>query len=158
VAITIGYANPSTGELLEADIIVNSNKKFGLLPPEADGAAHDSPSCNASYDLQSIVTHEAGHFFGLGEDMDDEQATMYFKSSKCDLKKRDLTPPDTTVMTTLYAGQLDAETETGSETKAAGCSVVSGRTSDGWGFVFSALLCSIGIRSARRRSARRDSR
>ncbi|MET0594162.1 MAG: matrixin family metalloprotease, partial [Polyangiaceae bacterium] len=50
---TVTY-NSATGELLDADIEIN-----GLMPISG---GHPGPG---QYDLQSILTHEAGHFFGL---------------------------------------------------------------------------------------------
>jgi hypothetical protein len=55
LALTTVTFSRSTGEIFDADIEVNSAKLLSAADPV-------SPE---SYDLQSILTHEAGHFFGL---------------------------------------------------------------------------------------------
>jgi hypothetical protein len=67
--------------------------------------------------VQNVMTHEVGHFFGLGEDMEDSSATMYYCTNRCETHKRVLTVADASVMTTLYPEDAP---ETG-ESKAAGC-------------------------------------
>jgi hypothetical protein len=123
LAITIGYSDDATGELLEADIIVNSRQSFALLDGERiDGAPSctDDPhgACGDAYDLQSIVTHEAGHFFGLGEDRTDRLATMFECSSPCETHKRDLDSGDARAIGALYSDSEPLSGET-----AAGCSM-----------------------------------
>jgi len=107
LAITIGYMDANSGEILEADVVFNSNHSFGVLSPPAKQENDDSyspMSCNDKYDLQNVATHETGHFFGLGEDTEDSRATMYLRSNPCQTHKRELTEADRTVMSTLYAG------------------------------------------------------
>lgn len=140
LAITIGFVDEATGRIVEADIIINAKKPFGLLdsPPlgvpdtaeDDDDSGHESPGCNARYDLQNVVTHEAGHFFGLDEDAEDPSTTMFFKTGKCELKKRKLGEPDQSVMAQLYTGEgpeASADTDTGGG--CGGASIVGRRTS-----------------------------
>ncbi len=105
LAVTIGYEDATTGEILEADTIFNSDYPMAALPgPSSEKAEEDSSrGCDDRYDLENVATHEAGHFFGLGEDAADTRATMYFRSLPCQTHKRVLTDPDRAVMTTLYA-------------------------------------------------------
>jgi len=110
LAITIGFADPDTGRIAEADIVINTRQPFGVLTPDPKRTRADDDDeragddCSKRFDLQNVVTHEVGHFFGLDEDMDDGLATMYYTSERCELKKRDLSTDDRTVMTTLYVG------------------------------------------------------
>jgi hypothetical protein len=203
LAITLAYSNTDTGEILEADIVVNSRHPFALLDASAMGAApgagrkddpgtaggtnpgspatgsghgdpksgndgtHGSPqtgtdgrsasngsgdgahgapggktatapapattppaapSCTNKYDLESVVAHEAGHFWGLGEDMTDTTATMYFSTAPCTVGKRLLKADDAHVVSTLYA---EPPTGSSSEPLAAGVKHCSVRTLGG---------------------------
>lgn len=105
LAITMAYSLPSTGEIIEADIIVNSRHRFGGEQPGSEHAG-----CRHSYDLQSVVAHEAGHFFGLGEDGNEVQATMYYKQGRCELHKRDLFETDVVATDLVYPEPIAEET------------------------------------------------
>lgn len=120
LAITIGFANPSTGHIVETDIIINARRHFALLEG-TQPAAHPPAACQSRYDLQNVITHEVGHFFGLDEDDEDATTTMYFKISACETHKRDLTDVDRSVMTSLYEG---ADFGAGDERATNGCAVV----------------------------------
>lgn len=124
LAVTIGYADSETGRLLEADVIVNSDKPFALLDPSAAGD-DDESSDSCDYDLQNVVTHEVGHFFGLDEDYDDTDATMFYRTARCELKKRDLEAPDSSEMSVLYEKPMSSLPESG----ASGCSITGKRNS-----------------------------
>ncbi len=132
LAITVGFSNPKTGEITEADIIINTRHRFSeVLPTQSTALAaapsqtgtqaatkaaspagrpqscvgyFDGNSCGQSYDLQNVLTHEVGHFWGLGEDYEDPRATMFSCTSACEVHKRELTPGDRKLVTDLYAG------------------------------------------------------
>lgn len=150
LAITLTYSDEQTGDIVEADIVVNSEYPFKLLAMSAEAEAEDdsrdgterspnptgaqpsvssarascqatakAPSCEGgAYDLQNVVTHEAGHFFGLGEDMDDASSTMYYCTSRCETHKRVLTSDDAAVMNVLYAPSTATD---GAPANAGGC-------------------------------------
>ncbi len=110
LALTIGYADETTGELVEADTIFNSAYDWTSIEGSGDGSA----DCGNKFDLQNVATHEAGHFFGLGEDMTDTSNTMYYKSLPCQTSKRAPTSVDVSVITGLYAqAQTSAPTSGG---------------------------------------------
>lgn len=100
LAITISYADETTGEIVEADTIFNSAVVFGTL--DAAPGAGDDGACDGRYDLQNVAAHEAGHFFGLGEDYDNTTTTMYVSSLPCQTSKRVLTSTDVSVVSQLY--------------------------------------------------------
>jgi uncharacterized protein (TIGR03382 family) len=130
LALTVTFSDPKTGEVVESDMIFNSRHPYGLLPYKG-GAADatsamtpvDSTVCEQRYDLQSVATHEAGHFFGLGEDFDVKTATMFYTTGRCETNKRMLQGSDETTMAALYvsndmsASSDDADAESG----AKGC-------------------------------------
>lgn len=141
VAITITYANDDTGEIIEADIILNALYPMGVLTAKAlaqnttNGASHsekdrdgsdgsdgkegsktpassgaaESVDCRNRYDAQNVTTHEAGHFFGLGEDPVERQATMFQTIDQCETHKRELATTDVGAIATLYAASADPE-------------------------------------------------
>lgn len=122
LALTIAFTDPDTGAILEADLVINSRHRFGVLDtaPQASGhAQHDDREgegghgacggprvvdCGGRYDLQSVASHEVGHFLGLGEDQTDACATMYRSTGRCEVNKRVLSSDDRASMTKLYAG------------------------------------------------------
>jgi len=123
LAITIGFSDEATGEITEADIIINSRHAYGILSAETPGAPATScdgstraQACEHRYDLQNVMTHEVGHFYGLGEDREDRSATMYSCTSACETHKRDLSHGDRQSIDMLY--QEGAE----QRMHAAGCS------------------------------------
>jgi len=111
-----------------------------------------SHGCVRAYDLQSVVAHEAGHFFGLGEDQGNTQATMYYKTSRCDTKQRDLSDDDVAAVDTVYAEPASAEG--GEVTQAAACAMAPGRRGQRIAWALVALLGA--LREARRVGARRS--
>lgn len=128
LAVTISHIDSGTGEIVEADLVINAKKPFGLLDAAGagDGPGHGSEqaSCASRYDLQNVVTHEVGHFFGLDEDEVDPGATMFFKTGKCELGKRDLSEPDTAVVTGLYSAPVDSD-----RPESSGCRLALGQAS-----------------------------
>lgn len=59
VALTTVTLDPNTGEIFDADIELNS-ADYVLAVPDAGG---NLPA--GAFDLQTVLTHETGHFFGL---------------------------------------------------------------------------------------------
>lgn len=143
LALTVTFVDEGTGRIIESDVIINSKMDHAVLA--------GVEGCDGKYDLQSVVAHEAGHFFGLGEDEEDQSTTMFYKTAKCDLGKRDLEVPDRTVMAGLYlqpAPEGEADGDTGG---GCGGATIAGRGSPGpfgvAGVVIAALI------SLRRRRA-----
>ena len=134
LAFTVSYSNDKSGEIVEADIILNSLYPMAVLTPrpttpgattntspkDHDGIHGNGPSkgpsndeesmdCQNRYDAQNVTTHEAGHFFGLGEDPVEHQATMFQAIDQCETHKRVLALTDVGAVTTLYEKSADAE-------------------------------------------------
>ncbi len=98
-ALTTVHFSTATGELLGADLELNEEHwRFTTCPPEGcvDGAV----------DLENVVTHEVGHFFGLAHTPDDEDATMWACSAPGDVHMRDLEADDVAGICALYGGRV----------------------------------------------------
>jgi hypothetical protein len=119
VAVTIAYADTNSGEVHEADMILNSAYAFTVVDdePAKDERSKKGNACGKQYDVQNVATHETGHVFGLGEDVDDSAATMYLRSGPCETNKRALTASDQGAMASLYAEPAPAN----AATTTAGC-------------------------------------
>jgi hypothetical protein len=200
LGVTLQYVDQSTGEIVEADIIINSRHPFALLTAEdaatatkvrgdsndsgkdgdsrgkgnsGDGKSDDDSNgtsaanaksaatsavsasgtvsgCKMKYDVASVVTHEIGHFWGLGEDMLDATATMYFSTPPCNVIKRQLKLDDVTAVSSLYAV---AAPSTSSADTAKHCAVKTLGASSGDGAALVAVAAAL-TAAARRRRAR----
>ncbi len=104
LALTVSYADADTGDVIEADTIFNSAYEWASVGATAPGEG--AQRCDHHYDLQNVATHEAGHFFGLGEDYSDGTTTMYVSSMPCQTSKRALSAADVAVVSGLYAQPL----------------------------------------------------
>lgn len=173
LAITIAFSDPDSGEIVEADVVINSKHDFAILEDSsgvgesetepASDVSHtrveatsgncithsDGTQCGRKYDLQNVMTHEAGHFLGLAEDVEDTHATMYQCISTCETQKRLIDADDQLAVTELYADGFVAETQP----EAAGCSGahVTPTTHTGAGGVLASVLALLGVASLRRK-------
>ena len=163
VAITLTFSDPKTGEIVEADIVINSNHPFAVLgPPASDTApkghdddrddddddeddSKDEPDhggqrraegasarscgpavttgaeCGKAYDLENAAAHEVGHFFGLGEDVEDTKTSMYQCISRCEVQKRTLESGDREAAVGLYIGSAAAALASEQGATGGGC-------------------------------------
>lgn len=90
VALTTTTFDPETGELFDADIELNSSE-FEFTTEDDD----------VVYDLESVLTHEAGHFLGVGH-TDVEESTMLPIYIQGDTALRTLGPDDSNAICDLY--------------------------------------------------------
>jgi hypothetical protein len=150
LAITLTYVDEETGEILEADLLLNSRNALGLLAGDAEskaaaaqagngvsrvpeddhdqstseapapsgqeespalvscgGSARAAATCGDQYDLGSVLTHEAGHLLGLGDDPTEVAATMYYCTSPCETHKRQPRTSDNQALQESYAGGFE---------------------------------------------------
>lgn len=170
LAVTLTYSDERTGAIVEADIVINSEHAFRVLSPgEGDddsvgdsggdrarrgscaSGGGDANRCkDGAYDLQNVVTHEVGHFFGLGEELTDNRASMYYCTSRCETHKRVLAPADTGSIASLYLAAADGP-EAESESPA-GCGGARIGTRGNLGEAALALGTTLLLLARRRRS------
>jgi len=119
-AVTIVWHNTTTGEILDADLMVNDQRFVPGPGGRAGGPYADCPvsGCLGSdADLRGIITHEAGHFIGIGhcnvEDPNDPNdpcklATMFASAERNAVEKRSLAQDDIDAVCDIYPpGNLD---------------------------------------------------
>ncbi len=114
-AVTVVWHNTTTGEILDADMMINDQRttRFNAGGPYADcpqtGCLQGTPSIPGPADLRSIVTHEIGHFIGIGHS-DVEEATMFAMAERESVDKRDLAQDDIDAVCDIYPpGNLTSE-------------------------------------------------
>jgi hypothetical protein len=106
---TVTY-DTTDGEIYDADIEINSHDyTLSALPPAPSGG----------YDLLSILTHEAGHFFGLAHSAD-PSAIMYAFYHANDMS---LTADDVSGICSIYPPDGTRATANGPLTSDACCAV-----------------------------------
>ena len=90
LAVTVSSYDTRTGELLDADVLLNGDEAF--IAPAGDG----------HYDLASILTHELGHVLGLGEAEHAPGSAMYPRIGKADLSARTPSRDDFEGLAAIY--------------------------------------------------------
>lgn len=92
--LTLVWHSPDTGEIYDADMQINET--LGTL------AICNGTCPSGRVDLQNVMTHEAGHFLGLGHS-DRNEATMAALASAGEIRKRDLADDDRDGLCSIYA-------------------------------------------------------
>jgi len=82
-----------TGEIFGADMEINTK--------DMDPIAFRDPVDKNQYDFLSVVTHEAGHFLGVGHS-DIKGSTMYARYDKGETYQRILSPDDVNAICFIY--------------------------------------------------------
>lgn len=98
VAVTLTRYSPITGEIVDADIILN-----------AVGFEHETVSDPSAcrmrrenvHDLENTLVHEIGHLIGF-DHVADGEATMFAMAENCETKKRDLGDDDRAGICAVY--------------------------------------------------------
>lgn len=100
--LTLVWHNPDDGEIYDADMQINET--LGRL--SICGGV-----CSAGQvDIQNVVTHEAGHFLGLGHS-NVREATMSARASVGEVSKRDLHQDDRDGLCSIYGANPPAMCE-----------------------------------------------
>ena len=107
LAMTITAWRRDSGELVDADIIVNE-KHFVW--------GDDDPDLN---DLQNALTHEVGHLLGLAHS-DDPEATMFASAVEGETSKRTLSADDVAGAAALYPQSASTRRDQASIAAAVG--------------------------------------
>jgi len=156
LAITTVTFNVNTGEIYDADIEVDSSKPISTLtPPPA-----------LQFDLQSILTHEMGHFLGMahsnmacsGPDCPTMDATYRtgsddFRSLEADdiAGICEIYPPNRTAIDNACAPRHGFSGECGVHPRKGCCTTAPGGASTGGGEAVLVMLMGVGLLVARGR-------
>jgi hypothetical protein len=101
-AVTIVWHNTSTGEILDADMMINDEFAVGGNAGGPYANCPDSGCASPEADLASIVTHEIGHFIGIGHS-DVDGATMFPEAnSRTSVDMRTLAQDDRNAVCDIY--------------------------------------------------------
>jgi Matrixin len=160
IATTTTTSVTSTGEILDADMELNDSGFFFTTTDQG-------PPCPSSgtrvgcvgYDVQNTVTHEAGHYLGLGHSSDPD-ATMYAFAPNGETRKRLLHADDVSGICAIYPKGGPTSVSPGVQPPGpnlpgGGCSTPGESSSEALALVAALLaLRSGGGRSAGRRGSR----
>jgi hypothetical protein len=92
LGLTTVTFDPDTGEIYDADMEINATVPLSV-------AATPGPQ---GYDLESIITHETGHFLGMAHS-GDERATMFAHYTQGSTSMRVLTNDDVSGLCAIYS-------------------------------------------------------
>jgi hypothetical protein len=130
-AVTSVFANAKSGEILGVDMELNETQ--GNLGNCCPNGICMTVRCSkqGTVDIQNVITHEAGHFFGLGHSKTVD-ATMYSQASVGETSKRVLKSDDIAGLCSIYPpGSLPEECD---YTPPGGLSMVCQKSnSSAWG-------------------------
>lgn len=154
LAITVVTSNRRTGEIIDADVVVNGRYAFGDVDAKRDAhPKRHKKEHDDLYDLQNVLTHEVGHLLGLEENYADEAATMYAYSWPYETSKRTLNDSDAEAFGLLYAGWEPPDRAVG-DAPSAGCggaTIAAGRVpSQALGLFAGLFAAAVVVRRGRR--------
>lgn len=123
-AYTTVWHNTRSGTIYDVDMEINEGRgPYGRCP--AGGCT------DGTVDLQNVITHEAGHYFGIAHTPHSDLATMYAIAPPGEISKRTLEADDIEAICTMYPpGTLPTTCEFDPR---GGLSLVCGGESEGCG-------------------------
>lgn len=92
IALTTVTYDKGTGEIWDADIELNTAEHTIVV---------NATPAPGTFDLESILTHEVGHFFGIAHSPYPD-AVMYFQDEGGSSKHRNLSPDDIAAICAIY--------------------------------------------------------
>ena len=96
-ALTTVWHSTRTGEIFDADMEINE-----LKGPYGECPVPDGCRDGQTVDLLNVLTHEFGHFYGLGHTTSDVAATMFPMSAPGDVSRRFLKLDDIQGFCAIY--------------------------------------------------------
>lgn len=96
LAVTLTWSRSDTGEILDADMLLNQEHWSWAECPAAAGCT------DGRVDLANTLVHEMGHVLGLAHTPEDRLATMWACAPPGQTLKRDLTDDDIDGICAIY--------------------------------------------------------
>ncbi len=149
LAVTLVSYDDTTGEIVDADIVINGRYRFAVLPESARAPAGTTPISNEPgavsvgttsvapmppFDLVHVLAHETGHVLGLGDTTTEAVDVMFLYSSPGDASRRAPTADDAAGVAFLYAA------DAASSGQSCAVHASPGRASGAPGFVLALCL------------------
>jgi hypothetical protein len=148
LAVTITSYDEATGDIVDADVVINGIHEFGVLPSGAraandatrvstdgssSGAAVDA-SRTKPFDIGHVVSHEIGHTLGLADERVDDSALMYAFTMPGDASVRAPSADDAAGVQALYGMSARAPVPTSGQGGCGQASVAGARArpEDAW--------------------------
>lgn len=120
LGLTSVFHSKKTGRIVGADMEINDWR--GTLGV----CGSDCPL--GVTDLENVLTHEAGHYYGLGH-VNDAEATMFAQASEGETHKRDLAADDIAGICAIYPSAFEDD--------GCGCAVAGAHDDDRRGVLWS---------------------
>jgi len=98
LAVTLTSFSTATGEIFDADIVVNDALFDFEQVADPDQCAQQDREV---FDLENTLAHEVGHLLGFAHNAD-EASTLFGSSPPCETRKRSLTPLDVDGLCSVY--------------------------------------------------------
>jgi len=123
LAVTVLSFDSYSGEVLDADIVLNGRYAFGPVTVDAVGAA---ARADATYDVGRVLAHEMGHALGLSDEPALKDALMYPYVPHSRALLAALAADDVAGLQMLYGGDAPSGAVVGNEAEdssgtSAGC-------------------------------------
>ena len=96
LAVTVLTFDSDTGEVLDADIVLNGKYPLGVVDDSTTSAQNKGARDDIVYDVKRVMAHEVGHALGLGDELGKSTSLMY-----------PYVPSDTTLMAKPASDDLD---------------------------------------------------
>ena len=127
LAVTILTFDSDTGQVLDADIVMNGKYPLGVVDASDAGlSTKTAGSKDVVYDVRRVMAHEMGHALGLGDELGKDTSLMYpYVPSDTTLLAKPASD-DVDGLSTIYA---DAPAAADDAPKTGGCNVGGAGTS-----------------------------
>ena len=123
LAVTLLSFDDRTGEVLEADIVLNGKYQIGVVGAAAAKPTSASAPGAETYDVRRIVAHEMGHALGLSDEPARKDALMYLYIARAQALPAKPASDDLAGIAALYGAGAAQGASAGSSASAdhAGC-------------------------------------